>query len=140
MIKRSDIIKEVYKYLDVPYLHQGRNADVGLDCIGLGICVFQHFDIPIIDLKAYGSSPDGVTLLEAIDKNLNRIPATEVLDGDLYVFWVRAKGFAQHIGFKHADKMVHTYSGSGRVVSHVINGFWKKRIMCGYRFKNAETE
>ncbi len=140
MIKREDIIKQVYTHINTPYLHQGRNPKVGLDCIGLGVCVFQHFEIPIIDLKAYGAAPDGVTLLEAIDKNLQRIDAAEVLDGDLYVFWVRAKGFAQHIGFKHGENMVHTYSGSGRVVSHVVNGFWKKRIMCGYKFKNAETE
>ena len=46
MITPEEVIK---KYLGAPYKHKGRDPKTGLDCWGLGVCVFRDLGIKLLD-------------------------------------------------------------------------------------------
>ena len=41
----------VKKYLGVPYKHKGRDPKTGLDCWGLGVCIFRDLGIELADFN-----------------------------------------------------------------------------------------
>ena len=46
MITVDEVVK---KYLGTPYKYKGRDPNTGLDCWGLGVCVFKDLGITLAD-------------------------------------------------------------------------------------------
>lgn len=94
-MKRNDIITEARKWLDTPFVHQGR-SDMGLDCVGLIIKVGEYFDVPYEDKIGYVRAPHDNTFLEHLRKFLKRAPIDAKRDGLIGVF--RENLFPCHVG------------------------------------------
>lgn len=85
-VTRQEIIDAAHSLLGVPFLHQGRNPETGLDCIGLCVEVAKRIGYPEIhDLEAYKRTPSANDLLELLRLNLDEIDLSEVRAGDIYL-------------------------------------------------------
>lgn len=120
-------------YLGVPFSHQGRNPDIGIDCIGLLVCAAGDCGLPQVagDSTAYGRDPvDGLleSHLAALFGPL--LPSGDMRPGDIAA--VRFLGAVRHVGVvgEHPDglSLIHTNSAVGRVTESRIDAKWLKRI------------
>ncbi len=48
MMTVEEVVK---KYLGTPYRYKGRDSKTGLDCWGLGVCVFKDLGIELMDFN-----------------------------------------------------------------------------------------
>jgi NlpC/P60 family putative phage cell wall peptidase len=124
------------EYLGTPYHHIGRKKGIGVDCIGLISGVAQELGMTYHDLKVYSQRPDGVTLLREFDKCLTRVPTHQ--PGDVLVF--RFRKFATHAGIVTDYGLIHTYATVGKVVEHVLDATWERRIVQAYRFPGIQGD
>ena len=145
MIKRQDIIDCARTYLGTPFHHQGRLKGTGVDCIGLITGVASEFDMPYTDLSGYPRHPQGFTLLSEFGKNMTRIELDQMQPGDVAVFTMGHKdGKPRHAGivsYHHPSKtmaMIHTWSSTRRVVEHVIDDKWLRRLYAAFLYPGVE--
>lgn len=86
MMTREEIVAEARKWLFVQHLHRGRTRR-GLDCLGLGIVVAQHFHVPHEDMPDYSEQPHPRRIiLRVMHKWLKPMPVTGDLTGCFGVF------------------------------------------------------
>lgn len=129
------------QFLGVPFLHQGRNPAVGIDCIGLIVCSFivcawphgEHDD------PTYGRRP----YRGMLEKHLGAafgdpLPAAQARPSDILTFrWLG--GSVCHVGVcgRHPGgglTVIHTSAMHGRVVEHSLRAPWLSRVAGVYRF------
>lgn len=143
---RADIVAAARSQLEVGWMHQGRLADVALDCIGLLLVTALQVGVaearmaindPV--LKSYDRSPEPVSLIATCDRYLDPITQGEMTLGDIPVF--RFKRHPQHFAIISELKplsMVHALRGTGRVAEHRIDDLWRSRIVRVYRFRGID--
>lgn len=119
-------------YIGVPWVHQGRNPAVALDCIGLLACVFPEYAHH--DRTDYGRDPHA-GILEAGLRAAFGDPVTDMQPGDVVA--VRYAGPVRHVGIVGAHpfglSLIHTDSSLGRVTEHRIDDKWARRIALVFR-------
>lgn len=76
-ITRTELIEAARKYVGVPYAHQGRSAEVGLDCGGLLLLMGRDTGISSLEHLGYATRPDGETFERLLDEELDRLPVVE---------------------------------------------------------------
>lgn len=86
MTTRTDVIVQARTWLGTPYVHQGRLKDVGVDCVGLPICVCRELKLvaPEFDINGYTRDPDG-RLLSLARQYMTEIPLEDMLPGHVIV-------------------------------------------------------
>ena len=119
------------QYLGIPWAHQGRNPEIAIDCIGLGILACRDCGIDVPDEVEYGRDPIN-GLLESSLRSLFGDPASDIRPGDIVA--VRYGGNIRHVGIvgEHSAipgelTIIHTDSRIGRVVEHRIDEGWRGR-------------
>jgi len=126
---RNDIINEAKKYLNTPFLHQGRNKN-GLDCLGLILIVLKNLNLYDKEHKDYSFDVDGNSFYSKLKSNLREIPYNELKNGDIILFNIA--GNPQHVGFYYKENnremIIHSYNSIGKVVTHELSFKWKRRI------------
>lgn len=136
---RRKIVEKAREYLGTPFHHQGRLKGIGIDCIGLLSCVAHELGIFTKDHTNYSRHPDGESLINELSKHLDEIPPSKMNIGDIIVFTISKRTkYPQHIGFVTDYGMIHTYQGSGKVVEHVLDDKWKRRICACFKFRNLK--
>lgn len=133
-------------YIGVPFLHQGRNPAVGLDCIGMPKQTLLDAGYPYTDATPADYSRDPHEgLLEAKLEALfgPPLPPSQMQADDIAV--VRYGRQLRHVGIIGEQlydgvahlTLIHTDSRMGRVVEHRIDEGWMGRkrpcIGCIYR-------
>jgi len=132
---RTAIVEKAKEYLHTPFKHQGRLKGVGVDCIGLIICVYKDVGIFEGDFSSYSRQPHPPTLLKNIKNYFIEISEDELLPGDVILFEF-VKGAPQHFAlYMGGGYIIHSYSTSGGVVHHVLAESWRKHITKFLRFK-----
>lgn len=138
---RLQIVDKAREYLGTPWHHQGRVKTVGVDCIGLVLCVAKDirlgdFDKPLY--RQYGRRPPrGRGMLEEFDEVCEQ--STYPTLGDIIVFWINpVSKRAQHCGILTDIGVIHTYSEVGKVVEHRIDEKWAKRVIRLYRYPGVD--
>jgi hypothetical protein len=138
MVTGQDVITAAREYLQTPYLHQGRVKGVGIDCIGLPICVCWDLCLSNFNDQNYGEQPSGNLLCDRIGLQCDRIE-TPVL-GCLLVF--RIETLPQHCGiFSHKDgrdTLIHAYQGIDRVKEHTYTEWWIDCLIQAYALPGVE--
>lgn len=124
--------------IGVPWVHQGRNLAVGLDCIGLLAVVFAGTRYAEHDCTEYGRDPhDG--LLERHLRSVFGAPRDDVQQGDVVA--MRYVGPIRHVGIvgdhPHGLSLIHTDASIGRVTEHRIDEKWARRIALVFRPESA---
>lgn len=124
------------KYIRVPFLHQGRDPAIGIDCIGLGEIALRDAGAPYVSRWAadYSRNPhDG--LLEARLEQVFGAPLSidDMQPGDIAVIrygrqlrHVAIVGEQLYDGVWHLT-LIHTDSRMGRVTEHRIDEGWLGR-------------
>jgi len=137
MITRQAIVDKAREYLDTPFHHLGRQKGVGIDCIGLAICVAQELGLSW-DEEHYDRHPKPGLLLRRLRETLQEKPLNERLPGDLVVFWIRHTSDDCHCGIVTDRGFVHTYYDPNRVNSRVTEvelvSFWEERLLACFKY------
>ena len=135
-MKRADIVASARKWIDTPFLHQGRNEN-GIDCVGLIQKVGDDFNILYTDLKGYARAPTDVTFLRHLRIHLSRTSITGNRIGMVGVF--RQSIYPCHIGiFANDDKgrltVINARADRHRVVEEIYKegpppDFWLVELL-----------
>lgn len=125
----AEVVAAARAYKDVPFAHQARSL-AGMDCAGLSVRVARDIGHPVEDVLGYGRSPRGDALLRHVRSQcVERFGEPE--PGMLAV--MRFEREAQHVAFivPHAAGlgMLHAYEPAKRVVEHVLDIKWRRRIL-----------
>lgn len=143
-ISRRAICEISQSLIGVPYLHQGRDVNIGIDCVGLLVEIGKRCDYPYLrDLESYARVPSASKLLETLEANLFEIPLTEVRIGDFYL--MKMGGIKpRHVAVKVSDEtdyitgiepmLIHALSNGGinAVVKQPVS-VWRSQFVKGFR-------
>ena len=145
-VTKEQIVVQARTWLGTAFHHQGRVKHVGVDCIGLIVCVVRELELvneageflADYDYTQYSRTPDGFTLKSKLDTHLQPIPVEEIGPGDVLLF--RFNKNPQHVAFV-TDRLdgdlsiLHCYSTSNFVAEHRLDDKWRNLIVAAYRFK-----
>lgn len=82
---RRQIIESAEKFLGLPFVHQGRSAETGIDCVGLLVLIGREIGYPEIhDVEGYRRIPRPDVIREVLAKNCVEIPIDQAGIGDFY--------------------------------------------------------
>src|SRR3990167_7860424 len=115
MTTRTEIVAAARGYLGTSFQHMGRQPGIGLDCVGLPICVSRELGTvaPGFDIPPYTPTPDGHTMLEWCDAHLRPIAHADMQPGDMIILAIDKD--PQHIG------IVAAYRHGGLSIIHASN-------------------
>lgn len=138
MIQRTEIVRIAREYVGTPFHHQARLKGVGIDCIGLIVCVGKDLGFDFKDCTNYPWRADGVTLKKRLDEDLIVVDNPDL--GDILLFWSFKPDIPTHVGIKTDRGMVHAYAheGAKRVVESGIDKWWTDRLVAVYQFPGVE--
>jgi cell wall-associated NlpC family hydrolase len=147
---RAAIVASAREWLDVPWRHQGRLRESGIDCIGLLVCAVRGAGLEIDDVADYSRNPNPHELLRELTKYAQRVsfgnsmfepthadsfPIGCSRPGDVLVFWSGAPHLPRHVGFRTDVGVIHTWREIGHVVEHAFDDDWTRRLHSVWRLK-----
>ncbi len=97
---RDEITDEAEKYINVSFLHQGRDM-IGLDCVGMVQQVANHFDLPYEDIIGYARAPNSLKFLLHLQRFTVPYPILGNKHGTIGIF--RQNIFPCHLGIFKVD-------------------------------------
>ncbi len=85
MITRADVVLVARTYINTPFHHRGRTPGVGLDCVGIPICVCRELGTipPDFDVPPYTPTPDGRSMRAWCDEYLRPVSEGAMRPGDM---------------------------------------------------------
>lgn len=103
-VKRDEIVKAAATMLGLPFVHQGRDPEVGVDCVGLLVVMGRIIGYPdLVDAEAYRRTPSAFVIRDVLAKNCDEIPMEEVGVGDIYL--MRTGGIKpRHTAIVYSDE------------------------------------
>lgn len=134
MFTRKQIVECARSYLRTPFRHQGRLKGLGMDCVGLPICVARDLGSPVAaELLAayrnYDPEPADDTVLRECRRRLIELAPDDFRPGNVLCMRVPvpchtaiATELMGQVG------IVHAYSGAGAVVEHNMDFQWLRRV------------
>lgn len=137
MVTRDDIIREARALIGVPFLHQGRDRVLGLDCVGVLAAVADALEIPHSDDLTYElrANDSGVLRRVLIESACVEVPIDLSRHGDILTFWYERKGCEYHAGFLATDRgrptVIHALPHPGtREVT--LSDRWRSRMIAQF--------
>lgn len=127
--------------LGTRFHHQGRLPGIGLDCGGLIVCAAREAGFIINDRHGYSTLPHGGMFEQALLEHCDIIDIKDATIGDILLF--RFDGDPQHIGIiSEVDPMmmIHADASVRRVVEHIIDIAWAKKIVNCYRLNGLNND
>jgi NlpC/P60 family putative phage cell wall peptidase len=142
-VTREMVVAEARRWLDTPFLHQGRVRGRGCDCAGLLVGVARSLGYDPIDLKAYSTIPDSAMLVQIMNRQVIRVPVEEAGPGDLVLM---SFSEPQHYGIltPASDDLpnggvIHAYNkGKRRVVETGLNERMRRMIRYAWRLPGVK--
>lgn len=129
----SDVVIKAREYLGTKYVHQGRVKNVGVDCIGLVICVARELGLVAqdFDRQDYTHQPNPAVLLDGLLSHMTEVPLADVQPGD--VLLMNAGGANVHVGIKTDVGLLHAFAPAGRVVEHSLRAQFATAVQRAFR-------
>lgn len=136
---QNKIVEKAREYIDTPFHHQGRLKGVGIDCVGLVICVAKDLEYADKEYNYTGYSrvPDGRILSEQLGIHLIKLEKEDMRPGD--VVCVAFDIYPQHVGilgdYRHGGlSIIHAASKHKKVVETRLMFTDAMRFVAAYRF------
>lgn len=134
----NSIIEAARGFLGTPFVHQGRQAGVGMDCIGMIIEINKGRGEPY-DRTNYGRLPHRYELETALNRLFIRVDRSPALADVLLFEWPSGR---QHVGIATDIGFIHSY-GSGRrfgrragaVAEHPLGATWRRLLKAVYEWR-----
>ncbi len=132
---RSEISAAALAMVGTPFHAQGRLPGVGLDCIGVVVCLARHFNLPHTDVAAYPLRPNGM-LMPLLDAQLVRVHR-EPQEGD--VLLMSFAGEPHHVAVMvGGGRIVHAYATVRKCVVQSYTDHWRAKVRAVYQFPGVE--
>ena len=149
------IFTKAREYVGTPFHQQGRVKGLGMDCVGIMLCVGEDLGLrykdgrPIrrFDYMNYGLYP----VLDEMQREMKKIftekPLAEISPGDILT--MRAPFLVHHIAIVSELQgglgIIHAYgsenvsrNGRGRVSEHPLSQLWKSRIASVFSYSAVD--
>lgn len=138
----DDIIAIARSAIGTPFVHQGRVAGKGLDCVGLPMYVADRLGVEYVDVIGYPRRPEGGKLEATFDAHVEsgvlvRVKISEMQAGDFLM--LRFGGQPQHLAIFTGENIIHSYQQVGKVCEHRLDDVWRRRIVRVYRMAGVEA-
>jgi hypothetical protein len=130
-------------------VHQGRIKGLGIDCVGIPLCVAGDLGLKDKDglamngklYASYSPQPDGNHVHRMCQKHLVQKPVREMKPGD--VISMKVESAPCHVGIVGEDAngltIIHAYSGMmNKTIEHSIDAKWRRRIAGCFAFPEVE--
>lgn len=138
MITSSAIIAAARECIGTPFMHQGRILGRALDCAGVAVHAARSCGQDVSEPAAYGRMPNNAMLEWWLDQQPFLERVAQPAAGDLLL--MRFTGEPQHLAVYTGENIIHAYQAVGRVVEHILDDKWRRRIVRAYRFKGVTSE
>jgi cell wall-associated NlpC family hydrolase len=129
-------------YVGTPFLHQGRDPGVGIDCVGLVTLAVRDCGLTHLlphDFTAYAKDPANGELERRLEAAFGSATHCCLHVGDVVA--IDFKGQARHVGligvYEGRPTLIHTYRTPARVIEHGLDAKWARRITGVYRVEAA---
>ena len=101
---RQQIVEAAKSMLGVPFLHQGRDEKLGVDCVGLLVVIGRKIGYPeIVDITDYRRMPKAEVIRATICQNCDEIPVEEAGIGDFFLMAMTGRKL-RHAAVKISDE------------------------------------
>jgi cell wall-associated NlpC family hydrolase len=130
-MRPEDVIRKARAMIGIPFLHQGRDPALGVDCMGLISVVAISLELADsgMDRTDYPRFPHPEILLDGLSQFCDPFSLdSECLPPPGSVVVVNVVGQAIHCGWSSGTGLIHAYSTSGKVVEHLWVSRWANRI------------
>ena len=135
MTTRADITEAALSLVGTPFHAQGRAPGIGLDCLGVGICVARLCGIPQKDRTDYPMRPNG-ELKGEMDSRLVRVRG-EPQEGDILLMAFDKE--PHHIAILISEgRIVHAHLRARKTVVQSYTDYWRSVTRAVYRFPGVE--
>lgn len=139
MTTRELIVREARSYIGTPFHHQARLPGVGLDCVGLVVCVARVLGLNDADCSRYPRRPNGMLIPELLRGGYREIELGSEQPGDIVCFWILPKSRKPaHLGIRTDRGIVHTDARARRVVEVGFVGEWRERACAAFAFPGVD--
>ncbi len=122
MADGADIITAARDWIGVPWRHQGRCRQGGVDCVGLIVVVARRLDFELEDVQGYQRQSDGLKLMKALHVRFHKIPVNHCKKGDIGVF--KESSFPIHVGVLNPEKsnrtVIHAHARRRQVLEESL--------------------
>lgn len=129
---KQKIIDKAREYINTPWLHQGRSK-LGVDCVGLIVCVFKDCGITVEDYTKYHRTPHSEDMLDILNRHLEKKRLSELEKGDIIT--IRIRGAIQHVAIYNNDTIIHADNRAGKVLEIPMTGRLRERIIAAHTYK-----
>lgn len=139
---KEKITKTARSWIGTPFKHQGRIKGLGVDCVGLIVCIAAELNlttqngsaIASYDVSDYDIISDGYALENFLDENLIRLESLEV--GALVLMSFDSN--PQHLGvvsdyLEGSFGLIHADLKAGEVVEHHLDAHYASKIKKIYK-------
>lgn len=126
---RAAVVARARGCLGTPFVWQGRQPGVGLDCIGLVLVAAANPALQALDEPDYSLSVSPERLRQVLDR-AGLMPTARPQPGDLLLLTVRAQPL--HLAIATPDGLIHADLRLRRVVEHALERSWQARLSGSY--------
>jgi cell wall-associated NlpC family hydrolase len=135
MTTRAEITAAALSMVGTRFHAQGRAPGIGLDCVGLVVCVARACGTHVIDRAAYPMRPNG-ELQGELESRLERV-AGEPQEGDILLMSFDRE--PHHVAiFISENRIVHAHAKARKTVVQSYTDYWRGITVAAYRFKGVE--
>lgn len=133
MIRPNDVIDEARSWVGTRFHHGGRVKGVGVDCVGLVVCVAAALGIKPHDRAAYPLRPNG-ELKPFMERFMVRV-GSSVDDAALPdVLLMAFDKEPHHLAFYAGATIIHAYAQARKCVEQPMHDYWRARTVGVYRW------
>lgn len=139
MPTRIEIDMTARQYLGTRCVHQGRVKGVGVDCIGLVVCVAKDLGLPVYEPKVcrgYGRRApptDKSQIIRYLDAQCVKVEEPRL--GDILVLWTnQTTKRPQHLAIVSLHGMIHADTVHGKVSEVVMHESTIQHLCSVYSF------
>lgn len=130
MVNRNQVVLEARKWVGTPFQDKGRLRGLGVDCVGLILCVMRDLRLNdwVDEFKVYSRQPVGRVAFDLCAERLIQKPIDKLWLGD--VLCLRSPIAPVHFGFVSDVGIIHAYAAGKRreVKEHTLGKNWIDRI------------
>jgi len=133
---RQEVVRIARAWIDVPFKHQGRSRQDGVDCLGNVIVVVHTLDLSQFDVTGYRRYPAGVgskSIEQVCREQMQQKDPVDMQPGDIGLFLIdkRPRHMCIFADYAHGGmSMIHSYEPAGKVVEHALDSRWLT-LLCG---------
>jgi cell wall-associated NlpC family hydrolase len=124
-------------FVGTPFVHQGRQPGIGLDCAGVVLCAAWESGLSLPEVADYGRMPKVEHLVAHLSERARPVEVGYLAPGDVLLFAWRSRQPA-HFAVWDEGCIVHAYEAAGRTLLQQFAQAWRSRLQSCWRLRGAD--